>query len=281
VKKGQTEKIIAQVVIISIPFASALINIGFTHFAVGIVSISLLSFWLLKKIGDFIQKKLTEPALLGVTVKFVVWLFGFFGYFFILLIFLTYFMIVNPRNQISRALISGPDVVNKFAYIIICFLFALFIIRFLLTYIKTSNIETFDSSEVINLLAKTFIIIIFSDVAYAVVYFAFSGIYDLQGKTIISLYIKGAPYFIQTFYYAFCIHFSIPISSLDGVQKLDTLIRGSTNLQIVQFFHICLNKIVDITMLGYMASIFMDKINVKKKKVGKLKQIIRTPRSLK
>jgi|GEM_PF-5758604 len=113
------------------------------------------------------------------------------------------------------------------------------------------------------------VVIIFADLTFGLIYLSFSGL-SVNETLIIEENIFNFLKVISSFYYAFCLHFAIPLPTTPFFLQIDESVKTSSSLQIIQFFHFCINKLIDLTILAYMAGSFVSAFGQRQEKKEKL-----------
>ncbi|ALP37090.1 hypothetical protein ASL14_13815 [Paenibacillus sp. IHB B 3084] len=205
-------------------------------------------------------------------LKLTIWILGFAVYFFFFITFLIFFVKNYPENSVTLAIVSSfNNVLINFGALIFSLILTVFIINFLIKLIQKDamsiQVKEMSNFQISKLFFKVFIIIIFADITFSLLYFSFStsNIQNFHNYTnILEYYAKIIPYYIQTFYYAFCLHFAVPMPTTPVIIELDKSAKELAHFQIVEFFHFCINKLIDITMLAYIAGIVIHALGFKK-----------------
>lgn len=239
------------------------------YFILSLISIIILLYKIFEFLGDgmesFLHLKVKMPLAFAVYIKFCVWLLGFFLFIGSFLSLVIHFVNTSPDNIISLMLIKSPsNVLTYIGIIILSLIIAAFIIDFLIKMVfKPVNFKALSRVEVQQLFLKIALIIIFADIAYALMYLTFSGI-KIQVVNSFTDYLLLLIDYVKSFYYAFCLHFSIPMPTTYFIEEMNKSVKQSSSLQMIQFFHFCLNKIVEITILAYLAGIILSALGLKK-----------------
>ncbi|REK77668.1 hypothetical protein [Paenibacillus paeoniae] len=130
---------------------------------------------------------------------------------------------------------------------------------------KSVKEQLVNRPQIQALFIKMGIVIIFSDLSYSLLYLAFSG-NELKGIQSFGDYFQLLGEYANSFYYAFCMHFSAPMPTADFYLNMEKVVKESLSLQIIQFFHFCLNKIIDIMVLAYAAGVILKVFGILKEK---------------
>ncbi|GGN94734.1 hypothetical protein [Saccharibacillus kuerlensis] len=249
--------------------------IEFSYFVISLILISILSFKVFNKLGISFENFFVEkgmPELMAILFKFFIWSIGFFIYLFLYGIFLIKYLEIYPENNLSKALLAQPmeSVINFWGMTVFSLIVAGFIIDFLIRFVMKNvsilNIRSMTKNRLYEFVLKLAVIIVFVDISYSLLYFSFSNIATLESRNqnnLITNYFVNLRYIVETFYYAFCLHFAVPMPETTLIEKLDTLVKNTPHLLVIQFFHFCMNKIVDITILAYSATTIFKIFNSK------------------
>lgn len=248
------------------------------YFIFGLISIAFFLYKTFESIGDLTEKifpkepesqNLWLPLVIS-ALKLPIWLIGYLVFlqcFFAFIInYITSYSVTND-NLVIWIINTHPDIIPAILFVILSLIMAFFIIDFLrkmmFTEIKPLNLKNMSRLEYLVLFSKIAIVITFTDLMYGLLYLSYSTTKVIE---IISFekYIEMLLECTKAFHYAFCLHFAIPMPSTKFYQELDSAVKQTNSLQIIQFFHFCLNKIVDITILAYMASLVLSAMGVKR-----------------
>ncbi|MGG3742217.1 hypothetical protein [Paenibacillus chibensis] len=268
-RKGQIEATVVLLVVL----AAITLFLPHVYFILVILMMSLFTFMLFKKVGinveDFFGEKI--HVLAGVLIKLLIWIFGIGIYIFLFFVFLFNFLNNYPKNPVAISLAKS---INSFSMImtsiIFCIILMFFILDFLIKLIKT-NLKTLNldsklnSTTILIILLHAGFAIIFVDLTYSVLYFSLTddALNGSEGITnIFSLFKNRWDFMVQSFFYSFCLHFAIPLPSSTYLDALDKKVRNLPYLQIIEFFHFCLNKLVDLTILGSIAGAFTKALGI-------------------
>jgi hypothetical protein len=209
------------------------------------------------KIDDWFKLKLEAPKYLVPCLKYMCWLVGTILYFRIIDKFINYTK--TSPFQISE------DTINFYGVAILSLVSIVFIVDFLRNFIFDTWNDRFEDItrlKVQGLFIKIIVTIIFSDFVFSSMYLSFSGYESEQ----LSLY-EQILFQLNSFYYSFCLHFAVPMPTTTIIVKLDELVKKTPHFQVIQFFHFCINKIVDLTILAYIARVILDVFELRKIKV--------------
>lgn len=242
------------------------------YFFIGIVTIPLIIYKLFEFIGDIteilLDHKVKIPLILVSYIKFSIWLLGFIVFITSFFGFIVWFVTLYPNHSVTLLLMeSQSDIVMVIGIIAFSLIIAVFIIDYLIKMVffdmKPVSFKIMSRFEVQQMFFKVAFVIIFADLAYSLMYLTFSGI-KLREVVSFNDYLLLLLDYVRSFYYAFSLHFAIPMPTTDFFAELDALVKKTSAMQIIQFFHFCLNKIVDITILAYMAGIILSSLGFKK-----------------
>lgn len=244
------------------------------YFLVGIITIPLIIYKIFEFLGDVTESVVHVKAKVSLIfasyVKFIIWLLGYIVFIVVFLGFIIRFATLYPNHSVTLILLElQSDTVTVIAVITISLIIAVFIIDFLIKMVfinlKPVSFKTMRRFEIQQLFFKIAIVIIFADLAYSLMYLTSSG---MKANKVASLngYMLLLFDYLRAFYYAFSLHFAIPMPTTPFFNELDALVRGTSTMQIVRFFHFCINKIVDITILAYMAGIVLNALGFKQEK---------------
>lgn len=252
-----------------------LITISFIsefYFLFGLISISVVAYKVFESLGSYVEQKLNNsiPSLFAVLPKLSIWLVGFIGYLYCLLIFVIKFIRSYPNHSISKLLINAEaHLFTIIGIVILSLIIATFILDFLIKMVRSEEVNLTNQNAnrfiLYKLFGKISTAIIFSDLTYSLMYVSFSGTESsklfAQYSTLQNFsFYHWIIYCAQSFYYAFCLHFSIPMPTTDFFNDIDKAVKTLPHLQIIQFFHTCINKIVDLTILAYTAGVVLKTI---------------------
>ena len=113
-----------------------------------------------------------------------------------------------------------------------------------------------------HLFVKIFIVLVFTDLMFATAYLSFS---ETEASKQISgaehLYKELATYFPKAWFYTFCLHFSVPLPPTEFYISMGHSIASYPYMKIVQFTHIILSKIVELTLLAALAAVVLKRIS--------------------
>ncbi|MFE0556501.1 hypothetical protein ACFW1P_11310 [Paenibacillus sp. NPDC058910] len=256
-------------VIMIVPVYLSLYNLFYFLFSV--ITLAILFYKIFELLGDrieaFLYHKGSMPLTLASYYKFCVWVVGVFIFLFAFFIFVVWFISLYPSHPIALMIMeSQSNFLTVTVILILSLLIAVFIIDFLIKMVfimKPEKFKTWRRIEVQQLFIKIALIIIFADLAYSLLYLTFSGI-QVERFASYNDYLLMFKNYVKIFYYAFCLHFSIPIPTISFYEELDNAVKQTPSMYIIQFFHFCINKIIDITILAYMAGIILSVLGLKK-----------------
>ncbi|WP_322924064.1 hypothetical protein [Paenibacillus campi] len=242
------------------------------YFFIGIMITIILVYKSFEFLGDkieaFIISKSDMPLISILTIKLLVWFTGFFFFVFVSLFFTFVFKSQYPHDTIVLIVLDPKSkLLAVIGVIIACILLAFFTLDFLIKMVfrnnKFTGLKRLTRLELQQLFMQLMLITIFADMSYGLLYL---GLFDSSMPHIQSIadFVPLLNEYLQAVYYAFCLHFAIPMPTSSFYVAIDAAVKRNTIFYIVQFFHFLINKLVDITLLAYMASIVLSKLSFKK-----------------
>ncbi|MCP1132910.1 hypothetical protein NKT34_06395 [Paenibacillus polysaccharolyticus] len=258
-------------------FSFAILNIyNSFYFLIGLITITFFSYKIFEYVGDkfesFLHEKCGMPLYLTMLLKLLVWFLGFIIYIMFFFQFVIWYVSLYPKDVMSLMVVNLQSNLESdlIIYISIAFLsiiMAIFIIDYLIKMIfydsKIADVKDMGRLRIQMLFIKVIFTIIFADLGYSLIYLTFYGMKPAQFDTPEDLWSMYYNY-LKTFYYSFCLHFAIPMPTDSFYTNIDAFVKKTPSMYIIQFFHFCINKIIDITMLSYMAGIVLSSLNIKK-----------------
>ncbi|SCX81501.1 hypothetical protein SAMN05720606_101109 [Paenibacillus polysaccharolyticus] len=260
-------------------FSLAILNLYSSfYFLIGLITITFFSYKIFEFLGDkfesFLHEKCGMPLNLTMLLKLVVWFVGFFMFIMFFFLFVFWYVSLYPNDALSLMILDLQlDLESSLMIYISITAFSIIIAIFIIDYLikmifydsKITDVKDMGRLGIQKLFFKIFITIVFADLCYSLVYITFSSMKPAQFDTTSDMWLLYRNY-VKAFYYAFCLHFAIPMPTDSFYINMDTFVRKTPSMHIIQFFHFCINKIIDITMLSYMAGIVLSSLNIKKNK---------------
>ncbi|OMF75035.1 hypothetical protein BK143_01225 [Paenibacillus peoriae] len=244
------------------------------YFFVGVITITLFIYKIFEFLGDklelFLYDKYKMPLVLTLLIKLLIWFAGLFVFVVSFFVFVIWYVNLYPKDAISLMFVKlQSSLITVIGISTFSLLIAVFIIDFLIKMVfidlKLINAEMIGRFGIQQLFIKIIFVIIFADLSYSLIYLTFSGIKIEKFESIDDFLLMWLDY-LRSFYYAFCLHFAIPMPTDPFYTNLDKIVRQTPPMYIIQFFHFCINKIIDITMLAYMAGIILSILGLKNEK---------------
>ncbi|GGG53246.1 hypothetical protein [Paenibacillus radicis (ex Gao et al. 2016)] len=259
--------------IIVVILLSSLIN-DYAYFIFGLVSISIILYKIFEFFGDYIERILINksdiPLIVVFIIKYMFWVIGFLVFVFSFFGFIIRFVNLYPNNSISSFLMkTDVGIITNVGVVVLSILNAIFILDFLYKWIirsfKSISFNVINRVQIQLLFIKIAVIISFADITYSLLYLAFSGI-KIEEVNSMPAFVVLLGNYVKSFYYAFCLHFSATLPTTSFFVDMDLAVKQKFPLQIIQFFHFCLNKIIDITVLAYSAGVILRALGITNEK---------------
>lgn len=241
------------------------------YFFVGFVSIPIIIYKIFEFLGDLLEHllhhKLDMSRSFAVYLKFCLWIVGSLIFLFCFLGFIFWFVTLFPQHYITSILYKfDVNTVKLICALILSLISAIFIIDFLRKMLSSSfntlNLNELSRFQVQTMFIKVIGIIIFTDIVYALLYLSFSDIGNVEFKSYFDL-LPLFKYYLKSIYYAFCLHFAVPMPTTAFIVEMDKTVKQMPYLQIIQFFHFCFNKVVDITILVSAANSILNALRIR------------------
>lgn len=244
--------------IILVPLIIFLIEI--VDFAIRVLVPGYIFIVLAITVSKIISRKLEQP-ILAVLIKLL-----FLLFYSIVISTITIFLIMTyvhtfPAYWLSKLLLHLK--VDTFFIMCLGAVFAWFVLDFLIVVVKNEdNQEKFSTIDMLRVVFKVFFALIFADIFFGFAYVVFvptefiglpkdfSNIMDIFTLENIAIYMRGL-------YFAFCTHFSLDLPETNFYSGMQEAISSYQFMKIVQFCHISISKVIEITVLAHIASVFL------------------------